>query len=46
VMLFHPQKPTRVRFTLCRCLDSIDCDAELRGKRVTDEHDRAASEGT
>ena len=38
----HPQKTAGVRFTLRRCLDSIDYDAQLRGERVTDEHDRAA----
>ena len=29
---------------LGRCLDSIDCDAELRGERVTDKNNRAAGE--
>ena len=38
----HSQKPARIRFTLRCCLNSIDGDAELRGERVSDEHNRAA----
>ena len=36
-----PRSP-RAPFTLGRRLDSVHSDAELRGKRVSDEHNCAA----